>query len=62
MKMMEDCFSEVEDCLDYVYRRYRNKGKSIGPLEIRVVSLGTFDSLMDFSISQGSSVNKYKTP
>lgn len=61
-KMMEDCCSELEDCLDYVYRRCRNKDKSIGPLEIRVVSLGTFDSLMDFSISQGSSVNQYKTP
>ncbi|VVB01094.1 unnamed protein product [Arabis nemorensis] len=61
-KTMEDCCSEVEDCLDYVYRRCRNKDKSIGPLEIRVVSLGTFDSLMDFSIAQGSSVNQYKTP
>ncbi|CAF2230933.1 indole-3-acetic acid-amido synthetase GH3.17-like [Brassica napus] len=61
-KMMEDCCSEVEDCLDYVYRRCRNKDRSIGALEIRVVSLGTFDALMDFSISQGSSVNQYKTP
>lgn len=26
------------------------------------MSLGTFDALMDFSISQGSSVNQYKTP
>ncbi|CAA7014449.1 unnamed protein product [Microthlaspi erraticum] len=60
--MMEDCCSEVEDCLDHVYRRCRNKDKSVGPLEIRVMSLGTFDSLMDFSISQGSSVNQYKTP
>ena len=61
-KMMEDCCSEVEDCLDYVYRRCRNKDGSIGALEMRVVSLGTFDTLMDFSISQGSSVNQYKTP
>ncbi|CDY09045.1 BnaC08g09990D [Brassica napus] len=61
-KMMEDCCSEVEDCLDYVYRRCRNKDGSIGALEMRVVSLGTFDALMDFSISQGSSVNQYKTP
>ncbi|KAL1218727.1 Indole-3-acetic acid-amido synthetase GH3.17 [Cardamine amara subsp. amara] len=61
-KKMEDCCSEVEDCLDYVYRRCRNKDKSIGPLEIRVVSLGTFDSLMDFCVSQGSSLNQYKTP
>ncbi|KAF2545031.1 hypothetical protein F2Q70_00021111, partial [Brassica cretica] len=61
-KTMELCCSEVEDCLDYVYRRCRNKDKSIGPLEIRVVSLGTFDLLMDFCVSQGSSVNQYKTP
>ena len=61
-KTMEKCCSEVEDRLDYVYRRCRNKDKSIGPLEIRVVSLGTFDLLMDFCVSQGSSVNQYKTP
>ncbi|KAF8096549.1 hypothetical protein N665_0306s0006 [Sinapis alba] len=61
-KTMELCCSEVENCLDYVYRRCRNKDKSIGPLEIRVVSLGTFDLLMDFCVSQGSSVNQYKTP
>lgn len=35
---------------------------SIGPLEIRVVGNGAFDSLMDFCLSRGSSVNQYKTP
>ncbi|KAK9277511.1 hypothetical protein L1049_007055 [Liquidambar formosana] len=59
---MEQCCSTVEESLDSVYRRCRKKDKSIGPLEIRVVKHGTFDSLMDFCVSQGSSVNQYKTP
>lgn len=60
--VMEECCSTVEESLDYVYRRCRSKDKSIGPLEIRVVKHGTFDALMDFCVSQGSSVNQYKTP
>ncbi|MCL7045816.1 hypothetical protein MKW94_028947 [Papaver nudicaule] len=61
-KMMEECCSTVEESLDSVYRRCRNKDKSIGPLEIRVVRSGAFDALMDFCVTQGSSVNQYKTP
>ncbi|WCJ26707.1 Auxin-responsive GH3 family protein [Euphorbia peplus] len=61
-KIMEQCCSTVEESLDSVYRRCRKKDKSIGPLEIRVVKDGTFDALMDFCLSQGSSVNQYKTP
>ncbi|KAH9752378.1 Indole-3-acetic acid-amido synthetase GH3.17 [Citrus sinensis] len=60
--IMEQCCSRVEESLDSVYRRCRKKDNSIGPLEIRVVKDGTFDALMDFSVSQGSSVNQYKTP
>ncbi|KAF2288399.1 hypothetical protein GH714_007237 [Hevea brasiliensis] len=60
--IMEQCCSTVEESLDSVYRRCRKKDKSIGPLEIRVVKHGTFDALMDFCLSQGSSVNQYKTP
>ncbi|KAJ6712904.1 hypothetical protein OIU79_008988 [Salix purpurea] len=60
--IMERCCSVVEESLDSVYRRCRKKDKSIGPLEIRVVTHGTFDALMDFCVSQGSSVNQYKTP
>ncbi|PIA31423.1 hypothetical protein AQUCO_04900016v1 [Aquilegia coerulea] len=60
--VMEECCKTVEESLDYVYRRCRSKDKSIGPLEIRVVKHGTFDALMDFCVSQGSSVNQYKTP
>ncbi|KAH1098528.1 hypothetical protein J1N35_015449 [Gossypium stocksii] len=61
-KIMEHCCSTVEESLDSVYRRCRRKDNSIGPLEIRVVQHGTFDALMDFCVSQGSSVNQYKTP
>ncbi|OVA09702.1 GH3 auxin-responsive promoter [Macleaya cordata] len=60
--VMEECCSTVEESLDSVYRRCRSKDKSIGPLEIRVVRSGTFDTLMDFCVTQGSSVNQYKTP
>lgn len=60
--IMEQCCSKVEESLDSVYRRCRKKDNSIGPLEIRVVKHGTFDALMDFSVSRGSSVNQYKTP
>ncbi|KAF5443651.1 hypothetical protein F2P56_036189 [Juglans regia] len=59
---MEQCCSIMEDSLDFVYRRCRKNDKSIGPLEIRVVMHGAFDALMDFCVSQGSSVNQYKTP
>ncbi|GAV88170.1 GH3 domain-containing protein [Cephalotus follicularis] len=60
--LMEQCCSTLEESLDAVYRRCRRKDKSIGPLEIRVVKHGTFDALMDFCVSRGSSVNQYKTP
>ncbi|KAI4381319.1 hypothetical protein MLD38_007400 [Melastoma candidum] len=59
---MEECCHKVEESLDYVYRRCRKKDRSIGALEIRVVREGTFDALMDYCLSQGSSVNQYKTP
>jgi auxin responsive GH3 family protein len=52
----------VEAGLDAVYRRCRSRDRSVGPLEIRVVSPGAFDALMDLCVSQGSSVNQYKTP
>ncbi|GLT86790.1 hypothetical protein SLE2022_049080 [Rubroshorea leprosula] len=61
-EMMEQCCSTVEESLDSVYRRCRKKDNSIGPLEIRVVKHGAFDALMDFCVSQGSSINQYKTP
>lgn len=60
--VIEDCCATVEESLDSIYRRCRSRDKSIGPLEIRVVKQGTFDVLMDFCVSQGSSMNQYKTP
>nr|KJB77221.1 hypothetical protein B456_012G126200 [Gossypium raimondii] len=56
----ESCYI-VEQSLNFVYRASR-MGNLIGPLEIRMVKHGTFDALMDFSVSKGSSVSQYKTP
>lgn len=66
LELNEEAFSKcclvMEDSLDNVYKRCRFKDGSVGPLEIRVVRQGTFDSLMDFFISQGASIGQYKTP
>ncbi|CAN6381391.1 unnamed protein product [Urochloa humidicola] len=61
-RVMAACCAEVEAGLDAVYRRCRSRDRSVGPLEIRVVGPGAFDALMDLCVSQGSSVNQYKTP
>ncbi|KAI4334057.1 hypothetical protein L6164_018794 [Bauhinia variegata] len=58
----EDCCLAVEESLNSVYRQGRVSDKSIGPLEIKIVENGTFDKLMDFALSQGASINQYKTP
>ncbi|XP_028761583.1 indole-3-acetic acid-amido synthetase GH3.6 [Neltuma alba] len=60
--VFEDCCLAVEESLNSVYRQGRVSDKSIGPLEIRIVENGTFDKLMDFSLSMGASINQYKTP
>ncbi|GER53357.1 auxin-responsive GH3 family protein [Striga asiatica] len=59
--VLEECCLAVEDSLDTVYRQNR-VFEAIGPLEIKVVESGTFDKLMDYAISQGASINQYKTP
>ncbi|CDP18354.1 unnamed protein product [Coffea canephora] len=60
---MEKCCSLVEQSLDQKYKLLRNQSIStIGPLEIRVVKQGTFNVLMDFYVSRGTSLNQYKTP
>ncbi|MBA0617577.1 hypothetical protein Godav_027012 [Gossypium davidsonii] len=61
-KLLQECCVTVEEELDYVYRQCRSQEKTIGPLEIRVVEPGTFEALMDLFISQGGSINQYKTP
>ncbi|RID69378.1 hypothetical protein BRARA_C01476 [Brassica rapa] len=60
-KVLVECCYVVEESLDNFYKEYRKNG-SIGALEIRVVQQGTFDSLMEFFISQGASSTQYKTP
>ncbi|KAK6940961.1 GH3 family [Dillenia turbinata] len=60
--ILQECCIAVEEKLDYVYRRCRTYDKTVGPLEIRVVTPGTFLALMDLFISQGGSINQYKTP
>lgn len=66
IELKEETFSEccllMEDSLDSVYKICRFKEESVGPLEIKVVRQGTFDSLMDYFISQGASIGQYKTP
>ncbi|KAH0709802.1 hypothetical protein KY290_011206 [Solanum tuberosum] len=60
--VFEDCCLTIEESLNSVYRQGRASDKSIGPLEIRIVEVGTFDKLMDYAISLGASINQYKTP
>ncbi|KAK0588637.1 hypothetical protein LWI29_003479 [Acer saccharum] len=60
--VFEDCCLTIEESLNSVYRQGRVSDKSIGPLEIKVVESGTFDKLMDYALSQGASINQYKTP
>ncbi|CAN7019293.1 unnamed protein product [Brassica rapa subsp. trilocularis] len=60
-KTFLECCSVMEDTLDEEYM-YCRANEFIGPLEIRVVNDGTFDSLMNLSISKGASITQYKTP
>ncbi|KAH6559417.1 hypothetical protein KP509_1Z008800 [Ceratopteris richardii] len=60
--LMEACCLAMEESLDSVYRQCRVCDKSIGPLEIRVVSANTFDALMEYCVAQGASISQYKTP
>ncbi|CAM0906567.1 unnamed protein product [Alopecurus aequalis] len=59
---LDRCCLEMEEALNTVYRQSRVADGSIGPLEIRVVRLGTFEELMDYAISRGASINQYKAP
>lgn len=60
--VLVECCCVMEESLTDLYRIFRTKDEYIGALEIRVVQQGTFDSLMDFLISRGSSISQYKTP
>ncbi|CAF2082441.1 unnamed protein product [Brassica napus] len=61
-KVLVECCCVMEESLNGSYRSFRRKNGWIGALEIRVVQQGTFDSLMDFFVSRGSSISQYKTP
>ncbi|GJW02299.1 probable indole-3-acetic acid-amido synthetase GH3.1 [Tanacetum coccineum] len=60
--VLDRCCLEIEESLNHVYRHYRFVDNTISPLEIRVVKSGTFEVLMDYSISRGASINQYKVP
>ncbi|XVF04434.1 hypothetical protein REPUB_Repub05bG0082200 [Reevesia pubescens] len=60
-KILEQCCYTMEESLDNSHRILR-KANTLGPLEIGVVKHGTFDTLMDFLVSKGCSINQYKTP
>ncbi|CAH2035956.1 unnamed protein product [Thlaspi arvense] len=61
-KVLVKCCTVLEESFDVLYRRFRSRDGIIGALEIRVVQQGTFDSLMEYFISQGGSTVQYKTP
>ncbi|XWS29748.1 hypothetical protein CRYUN_Cryun24cG0057100 [Craigia yunnanensis] len=60
--VLNQCCLQMEESLNSVYRQSRVVDNSIGPLEIRVVTNGTFEELMDYAISRGASINQYKVP
>ncbi|KAL9241592.1 hypothetical protein vseg_015687 [Gypsophila vaccaria] len=60
--VLDQCCLEMEQALNSVYRQCRVADRSIGPLEIRVVTSGTFEELMDYALSRGASINQYKVP
>ncbi|KAI5014249.1 hypothetical protein ZWY2020_055639 [Hordeum vulgare] len=59
---LDECCLEMEKALNAVYRRSRVVDGSIGPLEIRVVRPGTFEELMNYAVSRGTSIGQYKVP
>ncbi|XP_074310426.1 indole-3-acetic acid-amido synthetase GH3.4-like [Silene latifolia] len=58
---LEECCLAMEESLGFYYRACR-KARCVGPLEIRVLSNGTFEKLMDFAISNGAAFNQFKMP
>ncbi|KAI3856760.1 hypothetical protein MKX03_001584 [Papaver bracteatum] len=60
--VFEDCCLTIEESLNSVYRQGRVSDKSVGPLELRLVEIETFDKLMDYSINRGAQIDQYKTP
>ncbi|CAH8300829.1 unnamed protein product [Eruca vesicaria subsp. sativa] len=61
-KVMMECCYAIEESFNVLYRLLRSKSGSMGALEIRVVRQGTFDSLMEYFISKGTSMSQFKIP
>jgi len=61
-EVLAQCCLEMEEALNWIYRRCRVLDQTIGPLEIRVVKNGTFEKLMDYAVSRGASISQYKVP
>ncbi|WZZ83614.1 hypothetical protein YC2023_104186 [Brassica napus] len=61
-KVLVEYCCVMEESLSSFYRSLRRKDGPIGPLEVRVVQQGTFDSLMEFFVTRGASLTQYKTP
>ncbi|KAK9690848.1 hypothetical protein RND81_09G158100 [Saponaria officinalis] len=60
-QVLEQCCLAMENALGLVYRVAR-RDDFIGPLEILVVSNGTFEKLKDHAISRGVCMNQFKMP
>ncbi|KAK5843256.1 hypothetical protein PVK06_005708 [Gossypium arboreum] len=60
-KIMVECCSRMEESLHYTYKIYR-KRNIVGALEIRVVKQGSFEALIDYCVSKGTSLSQYKKP
>ncbi|XP_071691091.1 jasmonoyl--L-amino acid synthetase JAR4-like [Rutidosis leptorrhynchoides] len=62
----DELLKECCNCLDtsFIDAGYVTSRKccAIGPLELRVLSRGTFQKMLDHSVQQGSVLNQYKTP
>ncbi|KAK8686041.1 hypothetical protein V6N13_125069 [Hibiscus sabdariffa] len=52
-EVLSRCCLEMEESLNIVYCQCR-VADSIGPLEIRLLKNGTFEELMDYTISRGA--------
>ncbi|KAH9624951.1 hypothetical protein KSS87_001547 [Heliosperma pusillum] len=59
--ILEECCEVMDEALGFIYR-LRRADRYIGPIEIRVVSNGTFEKLRDDAISQGASFTQFKMP
>ncbi|RZC53284.1 hypothetical protein C5167_012137 [Papaver somniferum] len=62
LPVMEECCLIMEESLGAEYRQLRASKNIIGPLEIKIVETGTFQTLMDYARNNGSSFGQYKTP